>query len=205
MIQINLLSGRGMDPDKPTKEKKVVEKSSSSEMDIWQILAGAIFIIGLVGVSAWGYWLNDRKGDLVQTLKSKKQELKNYEGLIEKEKKLLQQKELLEKKENTIIALKDNQTGPYKILEEIFNRLPDEVWFESLDQKGTLVVIKGRAKNTEAANLFYQFLSKSNMISGIEYPLLRKDEKYKIRNVVYFEISFNVVKAMATDPGNKGS
>jgi len=192
MIQINLLSGRGMDPDKPTKEKKVVDKSSSSDMDMWQIIAAAIFIVGAIGIGVWGWWLYSKKADLTQTLRQKKQELKNYEGLIKKEKKLLKQKELLEKKENTIIALKDNQTGPYRILQEIFNRLPEEVWFESLTQKGKRIVIKGRAKNTEAANRFYQFLSKSKMISGIQYPLLRKDEKYKIRNVVYFEISFKV-------------
>jgi Tfp pilus assembly protein PilN len=193
MIQINLLSGRGMDPDKPTKEKKVVDKSSSSEMDMWQLIAAAIFIVGAIGIGVWGWWLYSKKADLTRTLNQKRQELKNYEGLIEKEKKLLKQKELLEKKENTIIALKDNQTGPYRILEEIFNRLPEEVWFESLSQKGKHIVIKGRAKNTEAANRFYQFLSKSKMVSGIQYPLLKKDEKYKIRNVVYFEISFDVI------------
>jgi len=202
MIQINLLSGRGMDPDKPTKEKRVVDKSSSSEMDIWQVLAGVVLIIGILGLAGWGYWLHSKTKDLRTTLNQKKQELKSYEGVIEKEKRLLKQKALLEKKKNTIVALKDNQTGPYRILEEIFNRLPDEVWFESLSQRGAHIVIKGRAKNTEAANRFYQFLSKSKMISGIEYPLLKKDEKFKIRNVVYFEISFNITPTIVAHMGN---
>ena len=100
-------------------------------------------------------------------------------------------------KKNAIIRLKDNQSGPVKMLEDIFNRCPDSVWFESIVQKGSSVTIKGRAKNTEAANQFYQELSQSALVRNIEYPLLQKDEKYRIPNVVYFEIQFSVTQPPA--------
>ena len=201
MIQINLLSGREGAPKKAPRESMgpVPASIAGGESNAIVVVAAIIFILGLAGLGVWGYVLNQHKTALAQDLNQKREELKTYEGLIEQEKKFRAQKELLEKKERTIVALKDNQAGPVKMLEDIFNRCPDTVWFESINQKGTSITIKGRAKNTEAANQFYQDLSQSPLVSSIEYPLLEKDEKYRIPNVVYFEIVFTINQS--SEPG----
>lgn len=205
MIQINLLSGREGAPKKVPKESTAVTSFSAieGESNAIMIVAAIVFIVGLVGVGVWGYMLHSRKAALTQTLRRKKQELKTYQGLIEQEKRFRAQKELLERKEQTIVQLKDKQSKPMKLLEEIYNRCPDTVWFESIVQKGTSVTIKGRAKNTEAANQFYQELSQSSIVQSVDYPLLKKDEKYRIPNVVYFEmvLSINQSTNQSSKPG----
>lgn len=197
MIQINLLSGREGGPKKAPREAAATAAAApmaGEGSNVIVMIAGLVLVVGLVGLVAWGYLLHSHKKQLTLTLAEKKRELKTYEGLIEQEKQFRAQKELLERKKNTIIRLKDNQAGPVKMLQDIFNRCPDTVWFESIEQKGDQVTIKGRAKNTEAANQFYQELAQSPMIRNIEYPLLKKDEKYRIPNVVFFEILFRVGK-----------
>lgn len=204
MIQINLLSGREGAPKKASRDAAttMIAPAAGEGSNAIVVVAGFIFVVGLIGVLVWGYLLHAHKTELTQTLNAKKQELKTYEGLIEQEKKFRAQKDLLERKKDTIVRLKDNQSGPVKMLEEMFNRCPDSVWFESIIQKGSSVTIKGRAKNTEAANQFYQELSQSAMIRNIEYPLLRKDEKYRIPNVVYFEILFIITQPSAESAGS---
>jgi len=194
MIQINLLSGREGAPKKAPRESTltIAAPAAGGESNAVVLVAGLVFIVGLVGLVLWGYFLKRTMDSKAQELNQKKIELKSYEGLLEMERKAREQKELLERKRDTILALKDGQSGPVKMLEEVFNRCPDSVWFEDITQKGATVTIKGRAKNTEAANQFYQDLSQSPIIRDIEYPLLQKDEKFRIPNVVYFEIVFNL-------------
>lgn len=205
MIQINLLSGREGSPKKVPKESTAVTSFSAieGESNAIMVVAAIVFIVGLVGVGVWGYMLHSQKEALAQDLSRKKQELKTYQGLIEQHKRFKARKEMLEKKERTIIQLKDRQSKPMKLLEEIYNRCPDTVWFENIKQKGASITIKGRAKNTEAANQFYQDLSQSSLIQGVEYPLLQKDEKYRIPNVVYFEmvLSINQSTNQSSKPG----
>lgn len=205
MIQINLLSGREGSPKKVPKESTAVTSFSAieGESNAIMVVAAIVFIVGLVGVGVWGYMLHSKKEALSRDLSRKKQELKTYQGLIEQQNQFKARKEMLERKEQTIVQLKDRQSKPMKLLEEIYNRCPDSVWFESIEQKGNSVTIKGRAKNTEAANQFYQDLSQSPLISGVEYPLLQKDEKYRIPNVVYFEmvLSINQSTNQSSKPG----
>ncbi|NOZ12638.1 MAG: hypothetical protein GXO69_03205 [Acidobacteria bacterium] len=205
MIQINLLSGREGAPKKAPKESTAVTAFSAieGESNAIVVIAAIVFILGLVGFGVWGYTLYNTKEAKARELRAKKQELKRYQGLIELEKRFRAQKELLEKKEQTIVQLKDRQSQPMKLLQEIYNRCPDTVWFESIVQKGSTVTIKGRAKNSEAANQFYQDLSHSPIVQNIDYPLLRKDEKYRIPNVVYFEmvLSINQSTNQSSKPG----
>ena len=199
MIQINLLSGREGAPRKAPRDAAttVVAPVAGEGSNAIVVVAGLVFVVGLIGLGVWGYLLHSKRKNLIQTLNAKQQELKTYEGLIEQERKFRDQKDLLERKKNAIIRLKDNQSGPVKMLEEIFNRCPDSVWFESIVQKGSSVTIRGRAKNTEAANQFYQELAQSAIVRNIQYPLLEKDEKYRIPNVVFFEILFTVTQPTA--------
>jgi len=205
MIQINLLSGREGSPKKVPKQATAAASFSAieGESNAIIVVAAIVFIVGLVGVGIWGYMLYSRKQALTTELSRKKQELKTYQGLIEQAKRFKARKEMLEMKEQTIVQLKDRQSKPMKLLEEIYNRCPDTVWFESIEQKGASVTIKGRAKNTEAANQFYQDLSQSSLIQGVDYPLLKKDEKYRIPNVVYFEmvLSINQSTNQSSKPG----
>ncbi len=205
MIQINLLSGREGSPKKVPKESTAVTSFAAieGESNAIMVVAAIVFIVGLIGIGVWGYMLHGQKATLSRELTRKKQELKSYQGLIEQEKRFRARKEMLQRKEQTIIQLKDRQSKPMKLLEEIYNRCPDTVWFESIEQKGNSVTIKGRAKNTDAANRFYQELSQSPIVQSIEYPLLKKDEKYRIPNVVYFEmvLSINQSTNQSSKPG----
>ena len=199
MIQINLLSGREGAPKRASRDAATTMAApvAGEGSNAIVVVAGLVFVVGLIGLIVWGYLLNSHKKNRIQTLNAKKQELKTYEGLIEQERKFRAQKELLERKKNAIITLKDNQSGPVKMLEDIFNRCPDSVWFESIVQKGSSVTIRGRAKNAEAATEFYQGLARAALVRNIEYPLREKDEKYRIPNVGFFEIKFNVAQPTA--------
>ena len=119
-------------------------------------------------------------------------EKRKYENLIKEQKALQKELETLKRKTDLINNLKAKQSIPVKILEELFNRCPDSVWFESLTKKGNTLKLKGQAKNSESANNYYQFLSQSPIVKSIQYPVLKKVERAKIPGIVYFEFKITL-------------
>ncbi len=193
MIQINLLSGKqNLAKDFDTKVFTPKEGGGEKTDQLIQIAAAVVFFLGLIGLFAWGYVAYSGVNKARRTLQSKRAEKKKYENLIKEQKKLEEELAVLKRKTDLINRLKAKQSIPVKVLEELFNKCPDSVWFEELEKKGNSLTLKGQAKNSESANSYYQLLSKSDLVANIEYPILKKLEKAKIPGIVYFEFKLQL-------------
>ncbi len=194
MIQINLLSGKeNLAKDFDTKVFAPKESGGGGGSDqLYQIGAAIVFVVGLVLLGVWIFSAYSTMTGAKRTFNQKRNEKKKYESLINEQKVLKKELAMLKRKTELINSLKAKQSVPVKILEELFNRCPDSVWFESITKKGDSLKLKGQAKNSEAANNYYQLLSKSIIVRDIQYPVLKRLEKAKIPGIVYFEFKITL-------------
>ncbi len=148
-------------------------------------------IVGLVCAS-FGlvyYLMLDREvrqaQEEVTKLEQEKRDLEKYTAL---EKKFREDKEALQKKKEVMLGLKTAQQLPVRLLEELANTVPDDVWFKEITQKGTGITIKGESSSFEAINLFRSKLNEQTKWFGnVNYP--KADKKV---GVVEFTISFDL-------------
>ncbi|BBB31851.1 type IV pilus assembly protein PilN [Thermotomaculum hydrothermale] len=199
MIQINLLSGKenlAKDFDTKVFAPKETGGGGDKSDQLIQMGAAVVFIIGLVILGIWMFMAYNGVSKAKRLLAQKRAEKKKYESLIKEQDALQKELDLLKKKTDLINNLKSRQSIPVKILEELFNRCPDSVWFESISKKGNLLDLKGQAKNSESANNYYQFLSESPIVKSLQYPILKKVEKSKIPGIVYFEFKITLKDKM---------
>lgn len=194
MIQINLLSGKeNLAKDFDTKVFAPKETGGEDKSDqLIQIGAAVVFILGLIVLAIWVFMAYNGLNKAKRLRAQKQAEKRKYENLIKEQKALQKELETLKRKTDLINELKAKQSIPVKILEELFNRCPDSVWFESISKKGNTLDLKGQAKNSESANSYYQFLSQSPIVKSIQYPVLKKMEKAKIPGIVYFEFKITL-------------
>ncbi len=195
MIQINLLSGKeNLAKDFDTKVLSPSEGGGGGgkSEQLIQIGAAIVFIVGLVILGIWMFSAYSAKAKAKKLLARKRAEQRKYQNLINEQKKLEKELELLKRKTELINSLKARQSIPVKILEELFNRCPDSVWFESITKKGSTLDLKGQAKNSEAANNYYQLLAEAPIVKSIQYPILKKMERAKIPGIVYFEFKITL-------------
>ncbi len=194
MIQINLLSGKeNLAKDFDTKVFAPKETGGEGKSDqLIQMGAAIVFILGLVILAVWVFSAYNGLSKAKKLRMQKLAEKRKYENLIKEQKALQKELETLKRKTDLINKLKAKQSIPVKILEELFNRCPDSVWFESITKKGDTLKLKGQAKNSESANSYYQFLSQSPIVKSIQYPVLKKVEKAKIPGIVYFEFKITL-------------
>jgi len=148
-------------------------------------------VVGLVCAS-FGlvyYLMLDREvrqaQEKVTKLEQEKRDLEKYTAL---EKKFREDKEALQKKKEVMLGLKTAQQLPVRLLEELANTVPDDVWFKEITQKGTGITIKGESSSFEAINLFRSKLNEQTKWFGnVNYP--KADKKV---GVVEFTISFDL-------------
>ncbi len=194
MIQINLLSGKeALKKDFDTKVFSPKEGGEGGAGDqLYQIGGAIVFIVGLIILAVWGFTAYNNVSKLERLRSQKMAEKDKYQNLIKEKKALQQDLDMLKTKTELINNLKARQSIPVKILEELFNRCPDSVWFQSLTKKGNTLNLKGQAKNAESANNYYQLLSLSPIVKSIQYPVLRKVARAKVPGMVYFEFKITL-------------
>ena len=129
MIRINLIA------EKKAGAPKAAKKPSRQQSEIQENL---ILIIGVAIAVAVVFfmWNSVTKSLDAEVAKNKKltveyNKIKHYQ---EKKERYEIQKELLNEKIQKISDLKDLREGPVKLMEDIYNALPDSVWLSSIWQ-----------------------------------------------------------------------
>ena len=131
-------------------------------------------LVGLIGVAAGaGYYLFlsnqiDRKTQEEAKLQHQLDELKPF---IDLEAKFRKKKEELANKEQVLVDLRKRMELPVYFLQELADSLPDDVWFQSVQQNGMAITIKGQARNFESINVFYNNLQqRTRWFKSVTYP-----------------------------------
>jgi type IV pilus assembly protein PilN len=113
-----------------------------------QMQVASVLLIAAIGLGGWLFYAQGQTRRARQyELRDIEAELKSLEKIIEEVAWFEEQTKLLQRKIESIQALKTNQRIPAPYLEEISRRLPEQVWLEALQETGATVRIRGKSLN----------------------------------------------------------
>ena len=155
MIRINLLS-----------EAKVVAARKRAPLiptgaRLNNFLFFGAFGLGLAYVIVMGLMLLSRRSQLNEEIVKARLEADRLKSIIEEVKEYEDKKASLEAKIQLINALKTNQKGPVRLMDEISKALPDLVWLTVLDVSGNQITMRGKTLSPNAVATYLENLKKS--------------------------------------------
>jgi len=163
MIKINLL------PYRAARKKEIIAR---------QFVLAALPLIVTCLVIGFFWW--SLEADITRTqndinvvrekIKQSKLKMKDIETFKE-------QKEMLKKKMDIIVALQNNKTGPVRMLDTIATCLPGNVWLLSLSQKGTELKLTGQSLDNVSVSRYMELLEKSETLSDIVLGEVKTESK----------------------------
>jgi type IV pilus assembly protein PilN len=135
MIRINLLDGAHKRP-KPTRPWQPAQKVAMA--------AAGVLLLAALGIG-WRYWaLQQQSVQLDVQIAAARQETARLRGIIQQVQEFEQRKAQLEQRAKLIEQLRQKQSGPVHMLDEISRALPPALWLTQLKQTDDSVVIDGR-------------------------------------------------------------
>lgn len=183
MIKINLLTEA-----KPAKKKRGVSAlGGAGRLNLFLIIGGLLIGVLVVGVQ---WWVEaSRLREQQEKNRVAQQEVTRLEAILKEVQEFENKKAQLEKKVKLIEALKANQRGPVRLMDEVSTALPDLLWLEKLEVKGNLITIDGRALNPPAVANFLENLKR---VSSFQEPKVRSINAAAVReaNLYNFGLSF---------------
>lgn len=154
MIKINLLTEA-----KPVKKKKGVSAlGGAGRLNLLLILGGLLLGVLIVGVQWWVEASRLREQEEKNRLAQ--QEVTRLEAVLKEVADFEDKKAKLQKKVDLINALKANQRGPVRLMDEVSNALPDLLWLERMEVKGNVITLDGKALNPPAVANFLENLKR---------------------------------------------
>lgn len=161
MIKINLLSEA-----KPQKKKKGVSAlGGAGRLNLFLILGGLLIGLLVVGVQ---WWVEaSRLKEQQEKNRIAQQEVTRLEAVLKEVADFEDKKAKLQKKVDLINALKANQRGPVRLMDEVSNALPDLLWIERMQVKGNSISIDGKALNPPAVANYLENLKR---VSAFQEP-----------------------------------
>jgi type IV pilus assembly protein PilN len=156
MIKINLVAEV---PAAAAKKRKRSEFSLGAKQG--DILLLIVLGIALVAIGTRWLILKNTRDNLRQVKQEKQIERDELLPYIEKVDELESKRERLRHKIAVINQLKQNQTGPVRIMDEVSRALPDLVWLERIVLKGTNLELRGVAMDENAIANYYSNLESS--------------------------------------------
>ena len=151
--------------------------------------------LGLLGVAGGGTYyliLNNQIQHKQEEAARLQKELDELKPFIDLEAKFRKKKEELQNKETVLVDLRKRMELPVYFLQELADSLPDDVWFQSVQQSGMAITIKGQARNFESINAFYNNLQqRTRWFKAVTYPGGQKQGDW-----VNFTITFQLQNAV---------
>ena len=146
MIKINLVSET---PAAAPKKRRAMPTLSLGAKQ-GDIILLTVLVVSLAVVGGRWLLLTNARDDLRQTERERRAERDELKPFIEKVEELERKRDMLKHRIEVIQQLKENQRGPVRIMDEVSRALPELVWLESLELKGDVVTIRGRAMDENA-------------------------------------------------------
>jgi len=155
LIRINLLSeGR-----RPTAVRKS-KGPSLAERDWTNAALIAGIVVGLVAAGIYWFVLDQRRSDIQQEVKVAEAEVERLKPILEEVEMFKNKKADLERKIDVITNLKNQQTGPVRVMDAVSRALPELLWLDRMEVTTNQIRISGRAFNVNAVSNFIENLDK---------------------------------------------
>ncbi len=155
MIRINLLA-EGRRPTAVRKTRTV----ALAERNWTNITLVVGILVGLILVASYWFVLDRRREGVRQEVATAKAEVERLKPILEEVEEFKTKKADLERKIEVITNLKNNQTGPVRVMDAISRALPELLWLDELQVKASSIRLSGRAFNVNAVSNFIENLDK---------------------------------------------
>jgi len=154
MIRINLLAEA-----KPVRKKRGVAALGGAGR-LNTILIGVALGLAVLAILIHWWILSAAIKSQEEKIRVAQVEVTRLESVLKEVKDFEAKKVKLQKKVDLINQLKQNQRGPVRLMDEISKALPDLVWLERMDYRGTSITMDGKAFNPPAVANFLENLKR---------------------------------------------
>jgi type IV pilus assembly protein PilN len=169
LIRINLLT----EAKAAAAKKKAPMLPSGARLN--NFLFFGSFALGLVYIAFFGLRGLSERSRLEDDIGKARLEAERLKSIIEEVKEYEDKKASLEAKIQLINALKTNQKGPVRLMDEISKALPDLVWLTNLDVSGNQITMKGKTLSPNAVATYLENLKKSPFFAEPVFKSLGAD------------------------------
>lgn len=196
MIKINLVAeGR-----KPAVARKSKSDSGgggfapSGDLSQFFLLGG--LVLGLLIFGVWWFLLNSRIKDNNQNIVAAEQRVAELEPFIRQVDEAEAKEAALVQKIDVITDLKNKQSGPVEVMDEVSKALPELLWVDRLDQQGATFVLSGRAFNDQAVS---NFIANLDAVPVFNEPVLQDMNRASGSDVFNYTINFTKITTSTED------
>jgi type IV pilus assembly protein PilN len=158
------------------------------------------FGLGLVYVVVMGLTLLSRRSQLEEEVVKARLEADRLKSIIEEVKEYEVKKASLEAKIQLINALKTNQKGPVRLMDEISKALSDLVWLTVLDVSGNQITMRGKTLSPNAVATYLENLKKSPFFAEPVFKSLGQDGGTSGTYTWEMTLTFNPSAVLASAP-----
>ncbi len=194
MIKINLVA-EGKKPAVARKSAGGERRGFAPSGDMSQYFLLGGLVLGLLIFGIWWWQLNSRIQANNESIRIAEERVRELEEFIRQVDEAEAKEAALNQKINVITDLKNNQSGPVEVMDEVSKALPELLWVDRLDQQGTGVTISGRAFNTQAVS---NFIANLDAVPSFSEPELRDTQKPSGGDVYTFTLFFNKINPNAS-------
>lgn len=166
MIKINLLRSR--------QEKKVGTKKEVAVL----ILAGVLLLM-LLSLIQWR--IDKEKENIIAQISDAREKITYFKSLTTEVNKAKETQKVLQDKLNIINSLRNEKSGPAKILDELSTDKPDKIQFESLKKEESKLKIEGIALDDETVANFMTNLRNSKVFKNVDLFVTEQVEQSKFK------------------------
>ena len=194
MIRINLL----------TEAKAAAARKKAPLLPTGARLNNALFFgafgLGLAYVVIMGLTLLSRRSQLEEEIVKARLEADRLKSIIEEVKEYEDKKASLEAKIQLINALKTNQKGPVRLMDEISKALPDLVWLTLLEVSANQITMRGKTLSPNAVATYLENLKKSPFFAEPVFKSLGADGGSSGTYTWEMTLTFNPSAVLASAP-----
>ena len=187
MIKVNLLRDQ-------TAHIKKAAVTVKPEVSRTGLIVFAIMGVTVLGLGGYWYYLDGEIKRFTGTRNTLKAENERLQALKKEVEKFERLKKLRQMRIETIEKLKDSQTGPVLLLNNVIQSVPrSALWLTSVDQKGDRVQVVGYAFASETIPDFMTNLSRTGFFNSVDLELMEEE-----RDATRFSLTCNTKKKKAT-------
>ncbi|MEM1246102.1 MAG: PilN domain-containing protein [Acidobacteriota bacterium] len=195
MIKINLVAeGRKPAVARKSKSDSGGGFAPSGDLSVYFLAGG--FVLGLLVFGVWWFLLNSQIKENNRNIGVAEQRVAELEPFIRQVDEAEAKEAALVQKIDVITDLKNKQSGPVEVMDEVSKALPELLWVDRLDQRGATFVLSGRAYNDQAVS---NFLANLDAVSVFNEPVLVDMNRSSGSDVFNYTINFTKITSSDED------
>ncbi len=145
MIRINLLA---------VDRERAKRRASSFQIEKVKVALSLILVAAALTIGWWYWMLTSRAAEIETRLQEAQRESVRLSGVIKQVQQFEQRKGQLQQRVALVEQLRQGQSAPVHMLDELSRGVPDMLWLTDLKQEGNAITLTGRCMTLTALSDF---------------------------------------------------